>query len=328
MLNSQLQKIKNNFNSYDKPHLSFEKQLQRLKDNGLNIHNDAYAVKKLSHVNYYRLSAYFLPFQFPKDSDNADEFFEGTQFREIIKLYDFDAKLRRLVFGALEVIEVYIRTQVTYHHTKKYKAFGYLQFENFDCSQEYFDKLIRDIKEESKRSDEKFVSHFKKKYGSNDLPLWTVVEVLSFGTVSRLFSAMKVEDQKLVSQSISVHHKVLQNWLHAFTIVRNICAHHSRLWNKQLRIPFTVPAKKPLFTPMKKITKMRFKEGNTLEISYENNASLFFALSVIKYIFDSIGEEVDFLNEVKQLMAQHHEMDFTAMGFVDGWENTDIWSEV
>ncbi len=329
MLTSQLQKLKDKTNGYTKPHLSFEAQLNKLKANGLHVHNDAFATKKLSHVNYYRLSAYFLPFQYPKKSDKVDNFFEGISFTDISNLYDFDAALRKLVFGALERVEVYARTQIAYYHAETYGAFGYLHHENFQCSEAGFEKLISDIKEESRRSDEVFVEHFKKKYETNDLPLWSVVEVLSFGTLSRLFTCMKHQEKKMIADSISVNPKVLQNWLHALTILRNICAHHSRLWNKQLRIQFMVPSKKPLFVPLKSITKTRTREdGSKEDTTFDNNASVFFALSVLKYIFDVIGEEVEFLPEVKQLLRAYPKVNLIAMGFPKEWDNMMLWSDV
>jgi len=190
LLNSQLQQIKDNHNSYKKPHLTFTQQIELLESKGLNIPNPTYAKKKLSCINYYRLSAYFLPFQYPKNNAKADIFYAGTEFREIVSLYDFDAKLRRLVFGVLEVIEVY--------------------------------------------SDEEFVAHFKDKYNTTDLPLWSVVETLSFTTTSRLFSAMKAKDKKIIADKLGINQKVLSNWLHALTILRNICAHHSRLYKNKI----------------------------------------------------------------------------------------------
>lgn len=328
MLVSQLQNIKNNSNLYIKNHLTFEQQLEKLKFYGLIVSNDAYAIKKLSHTNYYRLSAYYIPFQYPKESDTPNKFYDGIGFEHIVSLYDFDAKLRRLVFGALEVIEVYIRTQIAYNHAQKYGAFGYLSHDTLTCSNDIFNKLILDIKEESKRSDEKFVEHFQDKYKTTDLPLWAVVEVLSFGTVSRLFAVLKSEERDVIAKSIGVNQKVLAQWLHSLTIVRNICAHHSRFWNKQLRIPFAVPSKNTYFESIKKIKKTKYKDGKSEEIEYENNASVFFALSVIKFMFDCIGEEVDFINEVKQLIAEHPIVDLNAMGFIDGWEKLDIWSDV
>ncbi len=333
MLNSQLQQIKNTSNTYDKPHLTFEEQVEHLKSNGLNIPNEAYAIKKLSHINYYRLSAYSLTFQYPKKTTKEGFFYEGTEFKEIIKLYNFDAKLRRILFGALETIEVYIRTQITYRHSKEYGAFGYLDKNNFNCTEEDFDEIIADIKKESKRSDEKFINHFKTTYGTTDLPLWSIVEVLSFGTISRIFTAMKQSDKVIVCENLPITHKIFKRWIHSLTILRNICAHHSRAWNRELRVPFAIPPSNSLFDPLRKITKTKFKEEVDGALIYEdkefdNNNSIFFALSVMKYLFDSIGEEVDFITEIKQLLATHPEVDLKAMGFIDGWENLDIWSDV
>lgn len=94
------------------------------------------------------------------------------------------------------------------------------------CSNEIFQKLILDIKEESKRSDEKFVEHFQDKYNTTDLPLWAVVEVLSFEYSVEIVCCFKSE-RDVIAKSIGVNQKVAQ-WLHSLTIVRNICAHHSR----------------------------------------------------------------------------------------------------
>jgi abortive infection bacteriophage resistance protein len=328
LLTSQLQQIKNSFSTYNKPHLSFEEQVKKLKSNGLIIPNDSYAIKKLSHTNYYRLSAYCIPFQYSKNGTKPDQFYPDVEFNHIISLYDFDAKLRRLVFGALEVIEVYIRTQIAYVHGAKYKPFGYLLHENLECDAAYFDKLTQDIKDECNRSDEKFIEHFRTKYNTTDLPLWSVVEILSLGTLSRLFSALKSEEQQAIADTLNVKPKALASWLHSLTIVRNRCAHHSRLWNVQLRIPFAVPSKSPLFTPLKTIKKIKFINGEQKEVLYDNNASVFFALSVMKFILDGMGEEVDFITEVKQLITEHSVVDLKAMGFVDGWESLDIWSDV
>ena len=333
MLTSQLQQFKNQTNGYNKPHLTFEQQLDKIKSNGLIVSNDAFAIKKLSHSNYYRLSAYFLPFQYPKNSTYNNKFFNDVEFEQIINLYDFDAKLRRLIFGALEVIEIYIRTQIAYHHSLKYGAFGYLEQANFQCNDVVFDDMMEDIKKESKRSDEMFIKHFKEKYNTTDLPLWSVVEVLSLGTLSKLFYAMHNDDKKSVCAQIPVTTTVFGKWLHSLTIIRNICAHHSRVWNKELRVPFAIPSRNVLFDPLRKIKKMKFTEEKDGELLYENkefdnNSSIFFALSVIKYLFDNIGEEVEFVSELKSLLASHPNIDTKAMGFIDGWENLDIWSDV
>lgn len=86
-LQEQLQNVKNQQNSYKKNFKTFDEQLVLLKERELKISNDSFALSKLKRINYYRLSAYFLPFQYPKNSDKKDIFFKDTTFEEIIQLY-------------------------------------------------------------------------------------------------------------------------------------------------------------------------------------------------------------------------------------------------
>ena len=117
-LQEKLQPLKNQENLYAKEHKTFDEQLQLLKDRNLIIPNDTYALAKLQHINYYRLSAYFLPFQYPKNSENKNKFLPNTTFEDIINLYYFDTELRKVIFEAIEVIEIYFRTQISYCHSK------------------------------------------------------------------------------------------------------------------------------------------------------------------------------------------------------------------
>lgn len=199
-LQEQLQTIKNDNNAYLKVHKTFDEQISILEERKLNIQNKSFALSKLERINYYRLSAYFLPFQNPKDGCNKDIFLEGTSFEDIIKLYYFDCELRKIIFEAIESIEIYFRTQITYYHALKYEAFGYLKKENFEVSQDFFDKFLFNLKNETKRSEEIFIKHFKNKYKTSDLPIWTVVEVVSLGTISKIYSMLKTDEQKKLYQ--------------------------------------------------------------------------------------------------------------------------------
>ena len=253
-LQEQLQNVKNQQNSYKKNFKTFDEQLVLLKERELKISNDSFALSKLKRINYYRLSAYFLPFQYPKNSDKKDIFFENTTFEKIIQLYYFDCELRKIVFEAIEIIEIYFRTQITYHHALKYGAFGYLKKENFETSQEFYDKIMINLKDETKRSEESFIKHFKDEYNTTDLPMWAVVEVISFGTISKLYSILKTQEQEaVISELKEINKKVFKNWLHGLSVIRNICAHHSRLWNKTLGVKFEIPRKIKEFTTITKI---------------------------------------------------------------------------
>jgi abortive infection bacteriophage resistance protein len=307
----KLQSIKNQANNYKKPFKTYDELLELLKARKLTISNEAYALLKLKHIGYYRLSAYFLPLQYKKNSDKANMFLPNISFEDILELYYFDTKLRRLIFEAIERIEIYFRTQIAHCHSAEYGAFGYLDKENLKCSQELFDQLQDSISKEKDRSRESFISHFKKKYNSTDLPIWAVVEVISMSTLSKLYASLKTsEQQKIVKPFDKINKDVLYNWFHALTVVRNTCAHHARLWNKILGVKFEVPKKHDGF---KKI-------GNS-------NDKVFFAVSVIEFILESIGEELEFKMQIKTLLKEYPSIDLKAMGFVDDWEDLAIWSE-
>ncbi|KLE08930.1 Abi family protein [Aliarcobacter butzleri] len=312
-LYEQLQTLKNQQNTYQKEHKTFEEQLKLLKERGLIISNEKYVLIKLQHINYYRLSAYFLPFQHPKNSENKNKFLPNTTFEDIIKLYYFDTELRKIIFEAIEVIEIYLRTQIAYHHSKSYDAFGYLNIKNLrENKQTEFDELHQDILKEKERSKEVFIRHFKTKYNTTDLPIWTVVEIISFGSLSKLFMILQEKEQNEVISCMGAINKVVFfKWFKALSSVRNACAHHSRLWNKTLGVSFEVPNNNQAFK----------------ELSNSKN-KIFFALSVIEYILTCIGEdEIEFKAKIKSLIKRYPQIDIKKMGFIEKWENNLIWRD-
>lgn len=313
-LHEKLQELKNQNNLYTKVHKTFEEQLQKLIERKLTISNEQYVLSKLEHINYYRLSAYFLPFQNKKDSTNPNEFLSNTTFEDIIKLYYFDTELRKIIFEAIEVIEIYLRTQIAYYHSQKYGAFGYLYIATLRGNyQTEFDELYQDIIKEKERSKEVFIKHFKDKYNSSDLPIWSVVEIISFGSLSKLFMLLQEEEQnKVIAKMGNINKVVFFKWFKALSSVRNACAHHSRLWNKTLGVGFEVPRNKPSFASLANSTK-----------------KVFFALSVIEYILTCIGEdEIEFKDKIKQLLQKYPNVDIKAMGFVQNWEELEMWREI
>jgi len=309
----ELQNIKNQENLYQKKHKTFDEQLNILKQRKLIISNDSFVLSKLQHINYYRLSAYFLPFQYPKNSENKNIFLPDTTFEDILSTYYFDAELRKIIFEAIESIEIYFRTQIAYFHSLKYDAFGYLELKNFrENKADKYDELQKDILKEKTRSKEFFIKHFKKKYNSVDLPIWSVVEIISFGSLSKFFMILKEEEQNQVIQNIQgVNKVVFYKWFHALSSVRNICAHHSRLWNRTLGVSFEVPKGFEDFEDIKK-----------------SKNKVFFALSVIEYLLTCIGEdEIEFKTKIKNLINKYPKVKLESMGFIQNWKENSIWRD-
>lgn len=207
---------------------SFQEQLEKLKSRGCIVADETHAIQMLKKVNYYRLTAYFLPFK------TDDEKYEnGTTFNTVIRLYDFDRKLRTLLMSIIEEIELMLRTQLSYYHAHKYGSLGYLDEESFKPrhNHEKFMKHVNDSIYNNRT--QKFVKHHIENYDGK-FPIWTIIELFTLGELSRFYSDMIVADQKHIAKLL--YHTTYYNvssWLHCLTDIRNYCAHYSRLYFNQ-----------------------------------------------------------------------------------------------
>ena len=215
--------------------ISFEEQLALLKARGLIVNDERKALSYLKCLGYYRLSGYAYPFR-KRDATNSknrsDDFIEGSRFEDIKQLYMFDRKLRQLALDALERIEIALRVNIAYclgrHHPL---AIRKAQYFNPDFDHEVWLKKYESLlKRESKTE---FVKHHLEIYG--DLPIWVSSEIWDFGTMSTLYKGMLEKDKDNIAK---IYHlksgRHLQTYLHAFNFIRNIAAHHSRLWNRSV----------------------------------------------------------------------------------------------
>lgn len=216
---------------YGKPWLSYSDQVVLLQSRGLIMADPAAAERFLAHLNYYRFSGYCLAFESQRHVLAAP-----TTFEQVRAAYEFDLTLRDLVSEALEVVEVDIRTAVAYVFGAAHGPFGHTLRSNFFVEFEHPEWATL-LREEATRSKDRFVQHFKEKYaGFPDLPLWSAMEIMSFGSLSKMIGGMLTEDQNNVARRYGLHQKVFANWTHHFNVVRNICAHHARLWDRVWRV--------------------------------------------------------------------------------------------
>lgn len=194
------------------------------------------ALLTLSRISYYRLSGYWLPFKLRDDT-----FAPGTKFEAAVALYDFDRRLRLLMLDAVERAEIALRTQITYHLAHAHGTFAQTDPTSFrpefDHARWYSEHLA-----EVQRAKERFIEHFKTEYeGFPRVPLWMASEVMSFGALSQMFKHLRPEIQDPIAASWRVHRRVATSWCHTITYVRNVCAHHGRLWNRELSIAPMLP---------------------------------------------------------------------------------------
>lgn len=216
---------------YTKPWLAVADQLTKLQLRGLAVGNVAEAETFLAHVNYYRFTGYCLAFE-----KSRDRFRPGVSFDQLRQACQFDATLRDLFTEALELIEIDIRTTTAYAFGETFGAFGHSvpasfhpRFDFKGTHAEWLDKL----RKETQRSSELFVRHFRSRYREfPDLPIWAVTEVMSFGSVSRMIGGLQKNDRRRIASQYGVSPKVLSSLTHHLAYVRNLCAHHCRLWDR------------------------------------------------------------------------------------------------
>ncbi len=203
---------------------TYEEQLSILKSRGCLLIDENFCLEKLSLINYYRISAYFLPFK-----QNDGFYSPGTSFEKIYRIYEFDRKLRNILYSAIEVIEISLRTRMSYLHATKYGALGYLNADNFNTrhnATKFEEKIHAEIERNSKVL---FVKHHIENYDTK-FPIWVVSELFTFGMLSYFYTDLKTCDQKEIAKLYHANYKDTKSWLRCLTDLRNICAHYGRLY--------------------------------------------------------------------------------------------------
>lgn len=313
---------------YTKKPLSIKMQVAKLEKRGLIVDDENLAGDYLSNISYYRLRAYTFPFQ-DNTNEDADHHFirNDIHFKDIIDLYCFDRRLRSLIFNAIEKIEVALRTKIiqTYSETtgdshwyedeSLFKDISYLNDKNEKVVR--YDTLIDDIEAEIARSNEDFIKHYKSKYSAPDTPpAWMTLEVISFGTLSRLYELLKKDDNKKdIAKQLGLNKiDILENWMHALSNLRNCYAHHSRVWNRRFIVNILLPTN----------ADHLFLDRDTIAKTKRNK--LFAYLCCIKYILDIIRPNNDFHKNLKSLIANGGKLlSLKDMGFPDNWNYLGVW---
>lgn len=227
---------------FNKPALSVSQQIAKLESRGLIVNDKSLAENALRNLNYYRLSGYWMYFE---DSRNPHHFKDGTKFEDILDLYNFEKELRSYIFEGISRFEVSLRTQFSHQLGMKYGSHSYLQPEYAKDFADWLDNMKK-VQSEAGRSKEIFIKHYKEKYEESFPPVWVICEIFSFGTLSCWYKNLKEIPSKNANcpgnakDDIAAFYKtpsvILESWIHSLTVLRNHCAHQSRLILKQIAI--------------------------------------------------------------------------------------------
>ncbi|MEU3845501.1 Abi family protein [Micrococcus terreus] len=321
---------------YPKKHLSFDQQVDRLREHGLAIADERHARALLASVGYYRLSAYIYPFRETLDSispttgqNERGKVRPGVTIEHVEEIWKFDRFMRQLVLTASETIEVGLRTQIAYVLGRR-DRFGHVNREALDpeaCSRmlsirgeeieayevwmERYEKLKKDAQYED------YVKHNETKYHASPLAVWVATEFLDFGAAVRLLGLLKIEDSNEIAKAMGMSTgKKLHTLVLACSDARNTAAHHNRLWNR---------------TPRKRLPKLHTREVSSELQHWDevDHGSVYGLLTAMAYLVKRISpddrwpihlrERVQKFPKVPYLTAEN------SMGFAPGWSDLELW---
>lgn len=295
---------------YSKLPISVPEQIKKLKERGLKFDNEIKAQNYLSNISYYRLRAYTYSFQ---DNSKDNQPFKDTfSFEKIIELYLFDRNLRLLIFDAIEKIEIALRTQIIYQFALTYGSHWQLKPELYRNSMRFANHLDN-LQKEIDRSNETFIDHYKNKYTNPaEPPSWMSLEVSSMGLLSKIFQNLKKCPEKIaVTSHFGIKDvSIIENWMLCFSTLRNICAHHGRVWNRRL-ITIKLPSN----------PTHPFLMNKTI---YTNK--LYATLSCIEYVLKEISPDSTINIKLKDLLKTCPLVDKKEMGFPEHWEKEGLWN--
>jgi abortive infection bacteriophage resistance protein len=307
---------------------SYAEQLQRLRLRGLEITNDAQALNILRLLGYYRLSGYYYPLRNTNPVGHPgrqDSFKPGSSFELISELTSFDKRLRMQLLYGLETVELAVRVAIA-HRLGKFDPQAHLNPKLLDGR---FTRLhankhisghqswIERFNEKLSESKEDFVDHHHKQY-DGQIPIWVAIEVWDFGMLSRFFAGMASRDRNALAMQFGAHDgEVLSSWLRMFNFVRNVSAHHSRLWNR--RNPQT-----PVLPPLDRCRLL-----SQLHTYPDSKSKLFGSVSCLAVILRHIDPESTWASELKALLGTFPISNLISLmdaGFPQSWESTDLWA--
>lgn len=316
--------------SNTKSWLSYREQLAQLKDRGLHVENEARALHYLERLGYYRLSGYWYPFRElntditgnNKVPSRKDTFIVGSRFEDAVELYIFDKKLRLLALDALERIEMAVRVDVAYclgklspyAHENALFLHGNFSKQNKKHPTTKYDNWLKRYESTVNRAkNEPFIKHHQDNYGGK-LPIWVAIEIFDFGLLSQLYAGMKHNHKNEIAKKYDIiPENTFEKWLRSFNLIRNVSAHHSRLWNINIVERSPVPE--------------NFQDWQALD-----NSKPFLYFCLMQKLLTVICPNSSWKARFTTLIKEYPDIACNAvslkdLGVVPGWDEWDIWAK-
>jgi len=290
---------------------TIQEQIDLLKKRNMLFRNESKASYFLANISYYRLKGYWWEMQ---DDKVNHHFVDNTYFEDVIKLYNFDKRFRLIVFDAIEHIEIALRTKMIYHLSLTHGAEWYLNSSLFP-NKKYFSDFQSKLHSELTESSEEFIVKHYTNHPNENPESWKALEVLTFGSLSKLYRNLdhQLHEKNLVAKEFGLYNqKHLSSWLITITLLRNIIAHHGRLWNRVIINKYDWPKK--TIQPI-----LDYIPNN------HQRRKIFPILSAILYLNNFINRDNHIRTDFLELFHEFKHISLYKMGFPKGWEQQPIW---
>lgn len=294
---------------YDKQPLDYACQLQTLRERGLRIADKNLAMEQLHSISYFRLAGYL---RYMEEDETTRRFKAGSWFEDAIALYQFDNRLRSLIFTAIQDVEIALRTRVIHFCSMRHGAFWHMEAALFKNAAIY-QHCLESIRTEVSRSKEDFIQEYFSKYSRPELPpVWKTLEVVSFGTLSKLYCNLSdTAVKKQIAKSFGLPQYVyLESWIKCAAVLRNCCAHHARIWNRRFPLIPRLPGRLPL--PWGEKAAYR-------------PVKLYAHVCYLAYLEQSVNPNGDFKGNLLRHLQANEGVNFRQIGFPPHWQDEPLW---
>ena len=294
---------------YTKTAKSIPDIVSMLQSRGLVISNMDQATDYLKKVSYFRLAAYLRPLESDKE---AHTYKPGAKIETALSLYKFDADLRMLVFESIQSLEIALRSFIIQIFTMQYGPCWFSD-EHLVANKFRHIENLSNLVQELGRTKEDFIHDHYAKYGRDGFPpAWKSLELASFGILTKFYlNFADTKAKKQVARMFNLpQHEVLESWLRAINDLRNCCAHHNRIWNRNYSAMPQLP---------RKLGWKWISDFNTPTYRF------YAVICCMLYCLNAIEPANSFVQEFKALLSAHPEVDIAAMGFPSNWQAEPLW---
>ncbi|MCD4770774.1 MAG: Abi family protein [Bacteroidales bacterium] len=296
----------------NKPARTIDEQLQLLKERGMLFRDEPKALVNLRNISYYRLKGYWWDMQ----SDRTGHTFQdNTYFEVVIERYNFDRQLRLILFDAIERIEIALRTKMIYHLSLEYGPLWYQQ-EDLFVDQTKHNENLEHLEREFEHSQEIFAKDHRRRYPNEDPEAWKVLEVVSMGTLSKFYKNLKhqLPEKSQIANELGLNlHNELSSWLEAITYIRNIIAHHSRIWSRNM-------VKRPI-----DLLNNPISDWFNRPLRDVQKKKPFLIISTMVYLCNNVVPGNGAKDKILELFRNNPNVPIYKLGFLNNWNRQPVW---